>query len=96
MKIKYIKLPIDDKKRKYFEACGLIYVHYPEYSKVTNDLGNTDYYLKVTFDTWEEHLLKGIKTMQEVAQYGPIIKLYDGPNGLYEKLIFIFKEEGEK
>lgn len=92
MKIKYIKLPTDDKKRKYFESCGLIYVHYPEYAKVTNDLSSTDYYLKVTFDTWNEHLLKGIKTMQEVAQYGPIIKLYDGPHGLYEKLIFIFKE----
>lgn len=92
MKIKYIKLPQENTRRKYFEVCGLVYVYYPEYAKVTNDLDSTDYYLKVTFDTWEEHLLKGIKTMQEVAQYGPIIKLYDGPHGLYEKLIFIFKE----
>lgn len=88
MKIKYIKLPQENTRRKYFEACGLIYVHYPEYAKVTNDLGSTDYYLKVTFDTWEEHLIKGIYNMQEIAQYEPIVKLYDGPNGIFEKLIY--------
>ena len=87
MKIKYIRLPQENTRRKYFISCGLVYVNYPEYSKVTNDC-STDYYLKVTFDTWEEHLLKGIKSVQEIAQYGPIVKLYDGPHGLYEKLIY--------
>lgn len=86
MKIKNILLPNENKKRKYFISCGLVYVNYPEYSKVTNDC-STDYYLKVTFDTWENHLLRGLYDVKEIAKYGPIVKLYDGPYGLYEKLI---------
>ena len=87
MKIKYIKLPADKKRRKYFDACGLIYVHYPEYSEVTKEDG-FNYYLKVTYDTWEEHLLKGIKSLQEIAQYEPIVKLFDGNKGIAEEIVF--------
>ena len=87
MKIQYIKLPTDNKRRKYFDACGLIYVHYPEYAKVTKE-DDSNYYLKVTYDTWEEHLLKGIKSLQEISEYGPIVKLSDGNKGITEEIVF--------
>ena len=86
MKIESICLPNDNIRRKYFEAGKVVYVQYPEYEKVAND-GSKDYYVIITIDTWEEHLIKGIFTVQKIAQTEPIVKLYDSPHGLYAKLI---------
>lgn len=93
MQPKYIKLPNDVvKRRRYFEYNKLIYIHYPDYSKITKKDGS-NYYLKVTFDTWNEHLIKGIYTIQEIAKYEPIVELYNTPHGVDEKIIYVYKGE---